>query len=101
MPQARSFAFFAFALSMLGATSIVSAQTPVQLKYTINIIDVRKNKFQIIHLSARSQVGGALPIRTGTWRRTTILTGRFASSLGQWNSRSTAPLAPIAVARHE
>jgi arylformamidase len=39
MPQARSVAFFAFALSMLGATSIVSAQTPVQLKYT-RVIDL-------------------------------------------------------------
>ena len=39
MPRARSVAFFAFALSMLGAASIVSAQTPVQLKYT-RVVDL-------------------------------------------------------------
>jgi arylformamidase len=39
MSQARSVAFFAFALSMLGAASIVSAQTPVQLKYT-RVVDL-------------------------------------------------------------
>jgi arylformamidase len=39
MLETRSFAFFTFALSMLGATSIVSAQTPVQLKYT-RVVDL-------------------------------------------------------------
>jgi arylformamidase len=39
MQQARRFAFFTFALSMLGAASIVSAQTPVQLKYT-RVVDL-------------------------------------------------------------
>jgi arylformamidase len=39
MLQTRGFAFFTVALSMLGAASIVSAQTPVQLKYT-RVIDL-------------------------------------------------------------
>ncbi len=39
MPQAGRVAFFAFGLSMLGAASIVSAQTPVQLKYT-RVVDL-------------------------------------------------------------
>src|SRR4030088_1601474 len=39
MLQARSFAFFTLVLSMVGAPSIVSAQTPVQLKYT-RVVDL-------------------------------------------------------------
>jgi arylformamidase len=39
MLQARRFAFPAFALSILGTASIVSAQTPVQLKFT-RVVDL-------------------------------------------------------------